>query len=253
VRPLEGRVAVITGASRGIGAAVARRLSRDGARVALVARSRDELVRLAEEIGGLPIVADVTEMGASEAILAEASKLGDVEIVVPNAGVEASYKLEAITDAIWDETLALNTTAVFRLLRAALPPMVARRRGRAIVVASNAGLAGYPYTAAYCAAKHAVVGLVRALALEVAKSGVTVNAVCPGFVDTPMADRAIDRIVEKTGRGAADARSALEALSPQKRLITPAEVAHAVASLAADEARGIHGQALAIDGGQTNG
>lgn len=253
MRSLEGRVAVVTGASRGIGAAIARRLSRDGARVALVARSRDDLVRVAEEIGGLPIVADVIEPGASERILAEASRLGDVEIVVPNAGVEASHKLEEITDAIWDETLALNTTAVFRLLRAALPPMVARRRGRAIVIASNAGLAGYPYTAAYCAAKHAVVGLVRALAVEVAKSGVTVNAVCPGFVDTPMAERAIDRIVEKTGRAATEARAALEALSPQRRLVTPAEVAHAVAALAVDDARGVHGQAIAIDGGQTHG
>jgi NAD(P)-dependent dehydrogenase (short-subunit alcohol dehydrogenase family) len=130
---------------------------------------------------------------------------------------------------------------------------VERRRGRVVVVASNAALAGYPYTAAYCAAKHAVLGLVRALALEVARSGVTINAVCPGFVDTSMADRAIDRIVEKTGRAASDARAALEGLSPQRRLVTPAEVAHAVASLVADEARGIHGQAIAIDGGQTHG
>jgi NAD(P)-dependent dehydrogenase (short-subunit alcohol dehydrogenase family) len=131
--------------------------------------------------------------------------------------------------------------------------MVERRRGRVVVVASNAALAGYAYTAAYCAAKHAVLGLVRALAVEVARSGVTINAVCPGFVDTAMADRAIDRIVEKTGRAPADARTALEALSPQRRLITPQEVAHAVAALVADEARGIHGQAIAIDGGQTHG
>ncbi len=253
MRPLEGRVAVVTGASRGIGAAIARRLARDGARVAVVARSEEELVRLADEIGGLPIVADVTAQGASERILAEAAVLGEVSIVVPNAGVEASHKLEAITDAIWDETLALNTTAVFRLLRAALPAMVERRRGRVVVVASNAALAGYAYTAAYCAAKHAVLGLVRALALEVARSGVTINAVCPGFVDTSMADRAIERIVEKTGRAAADARAALEGLSPQRRLVTPAEVAHAVAALVVDEARGIHGQAIAIDGGQTHG
>jgi NAD(P)-dependent dehydrogenase (short-subunit alcohol dehydrogenase family) len=253
VRPLEGRVAVVTGASRGIGATVARRLARDGARVAVVARSEAELVRLADEIGGLAIVADVTAAGASEHILREASALGDVDIVVPNAGVEASHRVDAITDAIWDDTLALNATAVFRLLRAALPPMVARGRGRVVVVASNAGLAGYAYTAAYCAAKHAVVGLVRALAVEIAKSGVTINAVCPGFVETEMADRAIARIVEKTGRDAATARAALAALSPQKRLIAPQEVAHVVASLCADEARGVHGQAIAIDGGQTNG
>ncbi len=251
--PLQDRVAVVTGASRGIGEAIARRLARDGARLALVARSESDLRRVAADLDALPLVEDVTAPGAAERILAAASSLGPVEIVVPNAGAEASHKLEAITDEIWEQTFALNTTAVFRLLRAALPPMVARKRGRVVVVASNAGLAGYPYTAAYCAAKHAVVGLVRALAVEVAKSGVTVNAVCPGFVDTSMADRAIDRIVEKTGRGAADARAALEALSPQRRLITPDEVAHAVAMLAVDEARGIHGQALAIDGGQTHG
>jgi NAD(P)-dependent dehydrogenase (short-subunit alcohol dehydrogenase family) len=129
--------------------------------------------------------------------------------------------------------------------------MVERGRGRVVVVASNAGLAGYAYTSAYCASKHAVVGLVRAIAAEIARTPVTINAVCPGFVDTEMTARSIARIVQKTGKSEHDARAALESISPQRRLVTPEEVANLVVMLASDAARGIHGQAIAIDGGQT--
>jgi NAD(P)-dependent dehydrogenase (short-subunit alcohol dehydrogenase family) len=251
---LRGRVALVTGASRGIGAAVARRLARDGLRVALVARSRDAIESLATELGGVAIAADVTARGASEDILREVeARLGPPSVLVPNAGVEASYKLEATSDEVWDAVLAINTTAVFRLCRAALPGMIARGYGRVVVVASNAGLAGYAYTSAYGASKHAVVGLVRAIAAEIARSEVTINAVCPGFVDTAMTDRSIARIVQKTGRDASSAKEALAGYSPQRRILDASEVAHLVASLLPAEARGIHGQAIAIDGGGTHG
>jgi NAD(P)-dependent dehydrogenase (short-subunit alcohol dehydrogenase family) len=147
--------------------------------------------------------------------------------------------------------MAVNATAPFRLARALLPKMATAGWGRFVFVASNAGLAGYGYTSAYCASKHAVVGLMRACAVEYARTSVTVNAVCPGFVDTEMASRAASTIAEKTKRPEADARRSLEELSPQRRLMTTTEVAHVVAMLASDDARGIHGQAIAIDGAQT--
>ena len=251
---LAGRVAIVTGASRGIGEAVCRKLAAEGARVACVARSRDAVEALARAIDGVAIVADVTEQGASESIVEQVrARLGEIDVVIPNAGVEASAKLEATTDELWEAVMAINVTAVFRLVRATLPKMLTRDYGRIVVVASNAGLAGYAYTAAYCASKHAVVGLVRAVAAEIAKSKVTINAVCPGFVDTAMTERSIAKITTKTGRDAASARAALEKMSPQGRLFSPGEVAHAVASLLEGGARGIHGQAIAIDGGQTFG
>ena len=249
---LVGRVAVVTGASRGIGRAIARRLSHDGLKVALVARTRDAIEDLARELGGVAIVADVTAKGASEAIVAEVRRtLGEIDVLVPNAGIEASHKLEATTDEVWDELLAVNVSAVFRLCRAAIPTMVTRGYGRVVVIASTASLQGYAYTAAYCASKHAVLGLVRAVAAEIAKSPVTINAICPGFVDTSMVERAAERIHQTTGREVEAAKQALAKMSPQRRLLGVDEVAHLVAALLPDEARGIHGQALALDGGAT--
>lgn len=247
-------VAVVTGASRGIGEAIVRRLARDGHRVACVGRSRESIDALAKEVGGVGLAIDVTSKGASETIVAETEKtLGPIDVVVPNAGVEASFKVTETSDETWDALMAVNATAVFRLVRAALPKMIERKRGRIVIVASNAGLTGYAYTAAYCASKHAVVGLVRAAAAEIAKTGVTINAVCPGFVDTSMTTRSIAKIQQKTGRDEQGAREALESLSPQKRILSPNEVAHLVAALVAEDARGVHGQAIAIDGGQTLG
>lgn len=246
------KVALVTGGGRGIGEAIARRLAREGLRVAVTGRSPAELERVARDIQGLPFAFDVTDAAAADAALsAIEAAMGPVDVLVNNAGLAESASLERTSDAVWERTMALNVTAPFRLTRALLPGMAARGWGRVVHVASNAGLRGYAYSSAYCASKHALVGLTRALAVEYARSGVTINAVCPGFVDTDMAARAIDRIQAASKREASAARAALEAMSPQRRLMTADEVAHLVWSLIPHEARGIHGQTIALDGGQT--
>lgn len=247
----EPRVALVTGGSRGVGAAVARRLAAAGHRVAVLGRDLEALQAVAREIDGLAVTCDLSDASRLAPALAQVEEaLGAPSILVQNAGIASSYPLAKTTDAIWAQTLEVNVTAPFRVARALVPAMTKKGWGRVIHVASNAGLTGYAYTSAYCASKHALVGFTRALAAEVAKTGVTVNAVCPGFIDTDMTTRTIAKIVETTGRSAAEARATLEALSPQKRLIEVDEVAHVVAMLCEDGARGINGQAIAIDGGQ---
>lgn len=246
------RVALVTGGGKGIGAAIAQRLAASGVLVAVLGRDTLALARVAKETHGLAVEADVTDPDAmARAIERVEGTLGPIGIAVANAGVSASASLPSTDDATWDRLMAVNVTAPFRLARALLPRMASAGCGRFVFVASNAGLAGYGYTSAYCASKHAVVGLMRACAVEYARTNVTVNAVCPGFVDTEMAARAASVIAAKTGRAEADARRALEDLSPQRRLMTAGEVAHVVAMLVSDDARGVHGQAIAIDGAQT--
>ncbi len=247
---LQGRVALVTGGGRGIGRAVARRLAAEGARVIVSGRRVAELEATAAEIRGIALPLDVADRQALAPFLdALAREAGPVDILVNNAGIAESSPFDRTDDARWDRILEVNATAPFRLCRALVPGMIARGWGRVVMMASNAGVSGYAYTAAYCASKHAMVGLMRAMAAEVAKTGVTVNAVCPGWVATDMVDQTVARIADKTGRSADQARGALAAMTPQGRILEAEEVAHVVAMLCHEEARGLHGQAVVIDGG----
>lgn len=248
---LDGRIALVTGAGRGIGAAVARRLARAGAKVVVLDRERTPL---AAELGALDVDCNLLDAASTDAALARVRRdAGAPAILVQSAGVGESAPLGDTTDAVWDRAMALNAKAPFRVARALAPAMVAAKWGRIVNVASVAGLVGQAYVTAYAASKHALVGLTRAMAVELAKTGVTVNAVCPGFVDTEMTARTIANIVAKTGRTAEEAKRSLEAMNPQRRLVSPDEVAEVVAMLCGEGARGINGQAIRIDGGQVQG
>ncbi|MGH7265473.1 MAG: SDR family NAD(P)-dependent oxidoreductase [Candidatus Rokuibacteriota bacterium] len=184
-----------------------------------------------------------------EAVRAAAGALGSVQILVNNAGIAVSAKLADTDDALWELHLRVNLTGAFYMTRAALPGMLAARWGRVVNIASTAAREGYPYVAAYAASKHGLLGLTRAVAMEVATSGITVNAICPGYVATDMTRESVRRIQEKTGRSAEEAVRSLEAFSPQRRLVEPEEVAALAVLLASDEARGVTGQAWNVDGG----
>lgn len=252
---LRGKLALVTGASRGIGRSIALDLAAGGADLALAARTVPDLERVAEEVtaGGvraLVLECDVTD---SERVAALGNGiergLGAVDILVNSAGVAESHAFLDHPDEMWHRALAVNMTGTYYMCKAFLPGMVERGWGRVINIASIAAKVGGAYIAAYTASKHGVLGLTRSLAVEFAQAGVTVNAICPGYVDTPMTDRAIENIVEKTGRTAAEARSMLEGQSPQDRLIRPEEVSTFVRLLASEEAGGVTGQAINIDGG----
>jgi len=252
-QPLAGRHAVVTGGGRGIGRSIATRLVAMGASVTITGRDTDRLAATAAELGErcdwrAVDVGDAAAIDAQFAAIRAAH--GDFAILVNNAGVAHSAKFEATDDALWDEMLRVNLTGVFRCTRAALPSIAAADHGRIVNVASTAGLVGYRYITAYCAAKHGVIGFTRALALELATTGVTVNAVCPGYTDTELVARAVAKIVAKTGRSADDARAELAARNPQRRLVDPQEVAATVAWLCLPESQSINGQAIAVDGGE---
>jgi 3-hydroxybutyrate dehydrogenase len=243
---LAGKLALVTGGGRGIGAAIARVLATAGARVVVCGRTQAELDTVAREIGGVALRLDLTDRHETDEVIAS---VGHVDVLVNNAGVAESAALDRTTDAMWDRMLELDVTAPFRVIRALVPSMIAAKWGRVINVASNAGVSGYGYSMAYCAAKHAMVGLTRALAVDLARTNVTINALCPGWVQTQMVDEAVTRIATKTGRTEDEARTQLAGMNPQRRIITPAEVAHAALMLCSDGARGIHGQTIVIDGG----
>lgn len=244
---MKGKRVLVTGGGRGIGEAIARAFAHVGSRVAITGRNAEALERVAGDIGAAAHVCDLADRDATNRLISE---VGAIDVLVNNAGVAVSAPIHKVDDAAWDRMLEINATAPFRLCRGFLPKMIEAGWGRIITIASNAGITGYRYSAAYCASKHAVVGMTRALAVDLATTGVTINAICPGWVDTDLAREAVERIVSKTGSDEAKARAALERMSPQNRLIEPAEVAHAALMLAAEGARGIHGQTIVIDGGQ---
>jgi NAD(P)-dependent dehydrogenase (short-subunit alcohol dehydrogenase family) len=228
------RRVLVTGGTRGIGAAIAARFTAAGDDVVAVGRAD----------------CDVTDEAAVAALF---ERIGPIDVLVNNAGVASSAPLKRTTLADWRAQLDVNATGAFLCTRAALPGMVERDSGRIVTVASVAGVVGSKYTAAYTAAKHAAVGLMRAVAAELAGTGVRANAVCPTFVRTELAARAVARIVEQTGRSADEAELALARQTPLGRLLEPDEVAAAVVFLASDGAAGINGQALVIDGGASYG
>jgi NAD(P)-dependent dehydrogenase (short-subunit alcohol dehydrogenase family) len=246
---LNGKHAVVTGASRGIGLAVARTLHTHGARVTLMARDAAALESAAAALGGDTAwqAVDVTDQASVEAAFARA---GAVDILVNNAGQAASASFARTDAALWQRMLDVNLTGAYHCIQAAAPGMLEGGWGRIVNVASTAGLTGYRYVAAYCAAKHGLVGLTRALALELASRGVTVNAVCPGYTETDIVQDAVANIVRKTGRSAEQARAELGAANPQGRLVRPEEVAHAVAMLCMPDAAALNGQAIAVAGGE---
>jgi len=246
-KPLDGRRALVTGGSRGIGRAIAQALIAEGGGVAITGRDAIATQRAADALGCAAFVADVTDAAAMERAFAAA---GPIDILVNNAGTALSQPFAKLSLADWNAVFAVNLTGAFWGCRLALPGMIVRGWGRIVNVASTAGLKPYPYTAAYCASKHGLIGLTRALALECARKGVTVNAVCPGFTATEMAQRSIAVIEAETGRSRAEARASLERLNPQNRLTDPQEVAAAVAFLCRPDAHGITGQSLVIAGGE---
>jgi 3-hydroxybutyrate dehydrogenase len=255
---LNGRTVFVTGGGRGIGRAVALLFAREGGRVFVAARTASEVERVAGEIraergegAAAHAACDVADSSSVEAAFARAREFFDAgpDILVNNAGIAESAKLAETTDEFWQRHLAVNLSGTFYCTRAALPGMVARGWGRVINVASVAGKTGAPYIAAYTASKHGVLGLTRSAAVEVATKGVTVNAVCPGYVETDMTARAVEKITARTGRSAEEAVEALKRMSPQQRLVTPEEVAALCLLLASEDGRGITGQAINVDGG----
>jgi len=252
---LAGRHALITGGARGIGLACARALQQRGATITLVGRDNAALETAAaqlREYGEVyAVAADIAnEQSVQAAFTLAVEQGGGIDILVNNAGQAVSQRFDRTDAALWQSMLAVNLTGTYHCTQAVLPGMLQSGWGRIINVASTAGLIGYAYVAAYCAAKHGVIGLTRALALEVARKGVTVNAVCPGYTETDIVRDAVTNIVSKTGRTAEAARAELAARNPQGRLVQPEEVAETVAWLALPSSASVNGQAISVDGGE---
>ena len=249
---LKGKTALITGGGRGIGKSIALTFAQQGARVAVAARTREQVEQVAAEIGAeaIAIVCDVSDPQSVERMFSETrERLGDPDILVNNAGIAESATVTSTSDEMWHRHIAINLSGTFYCTRAALSAMLNKGWGRVINIASIAGKTGAPYIVAYSASKHGVLGLTKSIALEVATTGVTVNAICPGYVDTDMVTRGVERITSRTGRTAEEALDILRKMSPQNRLVTPEEVAAVALLLASEEGRGITGQGINVDGG----
>ncbi|MFL6708733.1 MAG: SDR family NAD(P)-dependent oxidoreductase [Massilia sp.] len=254
-KSLAGRHALVTGGGRGIGLAIASTLLRQGARVTITGRSADTLAAAASRLAALGAIHAVTMDVADHESVTRGfetahAHFGPVTILVNNAGQAASSPFLKTSSEVFQQMLAVNLTGAWHCMQAALPAMLEARWGRIVNVASTAGLTGYGYVSAYCAAKHGVVGLTRALALEVASKGVTVNAVCPGYTETDIVREAVANIVAKTGRSEQEAFNELASANPQRRMVQPEEVADAVVWLCMPGASAMNGQAIAVAGGE---
>jgi NAD(P)-dependent dehydrogenase (short-subunit alcohol dehydrogenase family) len=251
--PLRGKVAVVTGAGRGIGAAIAAALSREGAGVALIGRDAARLEKQAAELSADALVApaDITDPESVHKAFAKIrERFPRIDILVNNAGQAESAPFSRTDFALWNRMLAVNLTGTYLCTHEVLPSMLKQDYGRIVNIASTGGLIGYAYVSAYCAAKHGVIGLTRALALETAKTAVTVNAVCPGYAETDIVKNAVANIMAKTGKSEADARAALTSHNPQGRTVLPEEVANAVLWLCLPGSEAITGQPISVAGGE---
>lgn len=249
------RHALVTGASRGIGFSVAQKLLAQGLNVTLMGRGQAGLEAACAKLGQADRVgwvsADIGDAAAVRQAFEQArARFGVVDVLVNNAGQAVSERFDRLDEAGWHNMIAVNLTGTFHCIQAALPDMYAQKWGRIVNVASTAGLVGYAYVSAYCAAKHGVIGLTRSLALEAARKGVTVNAVCPGYTETDLVQEALDNIMSKTGMTRDEAKAKLAEGNPQGRLVQPEEVADAIAWLCQEGASAVNGQAIPVDGGE---
>ena len=249
-KALQGRHALITGGGTGIGAAAAQALAGEGAKLSLLGRRMEPIQAAAIGTGGTAFQCDVTEAGAIESAFGEARAAnGPIEILIVNAGIAESAPFHKMTRESWDRIIGTNLTAAFDCARAAIGDLLKSENGRLVFIASVASIRGVPYAAHYAASKHGLLGLTRSLAAEYAKTNLTVNAVCPGYVDTPMTDQSVARVSEITGRSEGDSRSVITNMNASGRLVDPEAIANIVLMLCLPGNRDINGAAITIDGG----